>query len=679
MKMPIGWDSTVHVDPPEDQALQAIIAADFGAELDSVKLDGKIHRFKARGDTGREKSGWYLFFSDHIPAGSFGTWRGDHTWKWSAKIGREIGAAELEEIEQRQALVDQAREAELKKQRDLAAQSAAEIWNTTEEASEDHEYLRRKKVKNFGLHITGDGRLIMPVYVGDKIRSLQYISADGTKQFHAGGEVSGGYFMIPAANNGDRKIFICEGYATGASIAEATGSSVVIALNAGNLAKVSTWIRGLVGADCEITIVADHDDNNVGQEKAAKAAEASGAKIITPPETGDANDYAASHGIDALKSLLTVQDRWLVKGRDFYSKPAPIKWLIKHWIPQGSYCMTFGASGAGKSFVVIDWALHIAAQLPDWCGQKVRGGPVVYLAGEGQYGMKGRVAAWVQEHGVDVDDLYVSKSARDLNTEAGYKQIVQDIDEWNVKPVLIIVDTLNRFMSGDENKADEARTLNSYCDMLMKRYGCSVIVVHHTGVSADAKDRARGSSAFKGAMDTEIKIEAMGDGQILLTQTKCKDGELAPSITMQRQVVEISGWFDEDGDPVKTLVLEQSDLQLAEKSNLSKNDRLALEAYEVAAKTKGIIKPDGKFGGVSLEDWRDSFIESRPKNEKNNVSRTIFSRAKANLLEKREICIRDLMIYPDGDLCEARCKGYVRALQKVNNQKEVMSESARNS
>jgi RecA-family ATPase len=63
--------------------------------------------------------------------------------------------------------------------------------------------------------------------------------------------------------------------------------------------------------------------------------------------------------------------------------------------------MVHGASGSGKTFVVLDWLLHIATGQPEWKGHKVKQGGVVYLAGEGHNGLKGRMAAWLQHYQVD--------------------------------------------------------------------------------------------------------------------------------------------------------------------------------------------------------------------------------------------------------------------------------------
>lgn len=629
-----------------------------------MELDGRVHRFKVRGDKARQKSGWYKLFGDRLPAGAFGNWRGDVCIKWHARGEQLLTDADREEIEAIQARVLYEREQEAKRQHAAAAQSATHIWQTTADAAADHPYLTRKGVQSHGLHQTADGRLVMPIYVGDRLTSLQYIDGDGNKCFHAGGEVAAGYYMIPAAQHESRTLYICEGYATGASIAEATGAAVAVALNAGNLLKVAPWIRTQL-PDGDLVIVADNDANGVGQEKAHEAAALSGARVIVPPEEGDANDYA-QRGRD-LAALLTQRRPWLIKGRDFYKKPDPIKWLIKGWVQANALMMCFGESGAGKTFFVLDLALTIASGMTDWHGHRVKPGPVVYLAGEGHYGLKARIAAWVHERGRDVDDIYVSESACDLNTADGYNRVVREINDYKAQPVLIVVDTLNRFLLGDENKADDARSLIDACGKLMQQYRCSVLIVHHTGVSPDARTRARGSSAFKGAMDVELLVEAVTGGAIKVTQTKSKDAEAPMPLCFDKVQTTVPGWYDDDGDPVTSVVLEPADLdERTEPKKRSKAAQRGMDAYEQAARTKGHINADGSFGGVDLDDWREAFEVLGPEDETTDSMRGLFSRSKRQLIESGEIVAKNMRFYPGGDLAELRERWYINDLQKVN-------------
>ena len=250
-----------------------MLAAGIGIEeAPDVVLDGRPHRFRVAGDKGREKSGWYVFFGDNLPAGRFGNWRGDLSVAWHATPDHVLTPAERELIELSYERARLMHEAEAKKKHEQAAAACSEIWEKAAAADSANGYLVRKQVKSHGLRQTGDGRLIMPIYVGERLTSLQYISADGTKEFHAGGEVSYGYFFIPPTGAAAKAVYVVEGYATGASVHEATGAGVVVALNAGNLSKVGQFLRGKM-PQARIAFVADNDKSGVGQQKARAAAE----------------------------------------------------------------------------------------------------------------------------------------------------------------------------------------------------------------------------------------------------------------------------------------------------------------------------------------------------------------------------------------------------------------------
>jgi KaiC/GvpD/RAD55 family RecA-like ATPase len=229
--------------------------------------------------------------------------------------------------------------------------------------------------------------------------------------------------------------------------------------------------------------------------------------------------------------------------------------------------MMHGPSGGGKTFVLLDMLCHIASGKNSWMDWKVKNGSVVYLAGEGHHGLKGRIAAWMNHHNTHNLNLWISKDGCDLNTPEGYKKVAESIRAMNIKPSAIAVDTLHRFLFGDENSAQDAKTMIDACANLMKEFGCSVILVHHTGVSEEAQHRARGSSAWKGALDIEISVQPRKDGQITLIQRKAKDAELAEPLWLELQSVDIPGWQDEDGDPVTSAVVIASDAPVERKAD----------------------------------------------------------------------------------------------------------------
>jgi putative DNA primase/helicase len=545
----------IYDDPPELQIQDAMRGVGLDAPA-KIIIDGQIHRFATKGK--RDDSGWYIFFDGEPVAGCFGSWRDGIDVPFRSKMTREITPAEQMALTKRMAEAKAARDAERQRKASMAADTVSQIWESAGAASPDHPYLKRKGIQPHGVRITGDGRIMAPLHNNDgELVSLQYISEDGEKRYHPGAATKSAYWLI---GDVQKTVFIAEGFATAATILEVTGQAVAIAYSAGNLPSVTGQVRERFGATQEIVIVADNDESDLGKKYADQAAAKYGARIVMPPIQGDANDYVQSgHDLNAL--LYPPVSEWLIQADEFSSQPSPIAWLVKHWLQDHALIMVHGMSGGGKTFVVLDMAMRIASTMNDWCGNKVHNGSVVYLAGEGHYGLRGRVAAWKQHNKIDKLNMYLSRAGCDLNTPDGYQLVLDNVRSLPEKPRIIIVDTLHRFLSGDENSAQDAKSMLDACSALMLEFGCSVLLVHHTGVSEEAQHRARGSSAWRGALDIEISVvPAKAPGLPLeIVQRKSKDAEIAEPIYGTLEQVEIEGWIDEDGEPVTSAVLTQSE------------------------------------------------------------------------------------------------------------------------
>jgi putative DNA primase/helicase len=197
-----------------------------------------------------------------------------------------------EEIAQREAK----RKAEadlLASRRETAADKAASIWNApasaleaTQPAIADHGYLKHKRVQPHGakiyhgsLTIGGmacNNALMIPMKLNGKISSLQFINRDGEKRFLPDGEK--GYYLIGKIAP-DAPACIAEGFATGASIHEATGHAVVVAFDAGNLRKTAALLRAKYP---DVLIVLCADDDEAGRRGATEAAQAVGGFVAMP-------------------------------------------------------------------------------------------------------------------------------------------------------------------------------------------------------------------------------------------------------------------------------------------------------------------------------------------------------------------------------------------------------------
>lgn len=218
------------------------------------------------------------------------------------------------------------------------------------------------------------------------------------------------------------------------------------------------------------------------------------------------------------------------KVSDLLSDIKSVQWLIDNYLETDALSMVFGPSGGGKSFTVVDMACCVATGTP-WHGMAVRQGAVFYIAGEGHNGLARRFKAWTKARGVEITkDTPFFKSNRAimmLNATAA-SELSAEVDrlarETGMEPVLVIIDTLARnFGDGDENKQQDANLFIEHLDeFIRRRWKCNVMTVHHSGHDMD---RARGSSALKGAMDQEIWVKGQA-GHIELKVTKMKDAEI---------------------------------------------------------------------------------------------------------------------------------------------------------
>ena len=294
-------------DPIEHFRLAIAAAGLIAPEL--IDADGAIHRFSTNGKQG-DDSGWYSLHMDGIPAGSFGCWRQGMQSTWCAKSDHTMTDAEREAHRQRMKADKAQRDADMQASQQQASQSAAALLSQAEAASA-HPYLTRKGVKPQGVKVFGDKLLIPLRDTAGQLHSLQTIAPDGDKRFHPGGRIKGCYYSIgkPAG-----VLVVCEGFATGASIYEATGHAVAVAFNAGNLEAVTLALHKKYPA-LVIVVAADDDwrtEGNPGLSYAKAAALAVGGVSVTPqfpadrpPKASDFNDLATLAGLGAVNACFT--------------------------------------------------------------------------------------------------------------------------------------------------------------------------------------------------------------------------------------------------------------------------------------------------------------------------------------------------------------------------------------
>ncbi len=310
------------------QFRDAIRAA--GLEPPDVIEPGKLHRFPGVGKRNGNTAGWCRLFDDGM-GGCFGDWSSGFTENWQANREKPFSQAERAAFMRRVEETRKRAETERQQQFSEAAAKAASTWNAAEPANDDHPYLVRKGIKANGARLH-QGAVVVPVRSGGELHSLQFIAEDGTKRFLSGGRISGGYFSIGTIQGADA-LCIAEGFATGATIHQATGYPVAVAFNAGNLEPVAHAMREKLPS-LTLIICADDDadtEDNPGITKANHAALAVGARVTVPSfgeqrtaGVTDFNDMAALFGLEAVAKAIHGAIVPNETDHDGWSDPLPL-------------------------------------------------------------------------------------------------------------------------------------------------------------------------------------------------------------------------------------------------------------------------------------------------------------------------------------------------------------------
>lgn len=301
--------------------------------------------------------------------------------------------------------------------------------------------------------------------------------------------------------------------------------------------------------------------------------EAIGCKVIDlpippgKPEGWDAADAVAEGEDIALLIAQRPKEKSKIRilDMDEICRIEPAQWLVRGILPLDGFTGLYGLPGSTKSFVALDIAMCVATGRK-WLGKhRTTQARVLYVNGEGQRGIKKRVAGWRQTF-ESTNQFHLVPQAVAMPTDE-LDELISEIRSLPSMPGLIVLDTLARtFGGGDENTQKDMNAYVAAVDRLKAETGASVIVVHHSGKD-DARG-ARGSSAFTGAVDTLIHCTREGDEVTLANRAphgKQKDAEEFEDIHLRKTVIELTDAPMEEDDetgelkPVTTLVMMPDD------------------------------------------------------------------------------------------------------------------------
>lgn len=209
---------------------------------------------------------------------------------------------------------------------------------------------------------------------------------------------------------------------------------------------------------------------------------------------------------------------------DIYNLPDPT-YLISRVLQTASVSLLYGVSGTGKTFTCLDLALSIAHGIP-WHGRKVKQGPVWYINTEGGRALKKRLKAWYKEHSTlsPSPDFKVIPWSLDLLRD--YQTLLDTLEEQDEVPAFITFDNFSMCTDKvNQNLQEEVAAILKRLHYIADRYGCHIMVVHHTNKEGDVN----GTMAFRNHVDTMIELKkedkSQKDSPILFSSQKARDDE----------------------------------------------------------------------------------------------------------------------------------------------------------
>jgi len=267
------------------------------------------------------------------------------------------------------------------------------------------------------------------------------------------------------------------------------------------------------------------------------------------------------------------------------------RYLVKGIIPHPGLTVIWGPPKSGKSFWTSDVVLHAALGW-EYRERRVKQGSVVYCCFEGQSGIQARVEAFRQRFLTEeVEDVpfFLQPVTMDLVKEHG--ELITAIRNVNQIPVAVVLDTLNRSLVGSESSDEDMSAYVRATDAIRDAFNCSVLVVHHCGVSGD---RPRGHTSLTGAAEAQLAVKKDLNENVIVTVEYMKDGKSGDTIVSRLELVEEVG-LDEDGDRITSCVVVPSETPAATENatKLTQNQRTFFDVLARAGRP------------LSAEEWAE--------------------------------------------------------------------------
>src|SRR5262249_27818702 len=322
-------------------------------------------------------------------------------------------------------------------------------------------------------------------------------------------------------------------------------------------------------------------------------------------------------------------------------------YLVKGLLANTGLAVIWGPPKCGKSFWAADLGMHIALGR-DYRGHRVQQATVVYVALEGRHGFPARVEAFRRHHNVDNAPFYLLTASLDLVAKSGQLIAAIKAQLGENLPGALFLDTLNRSLVGSESKDEDMARFLAAAESVALELSCAVVIVHHCGIDAS---RPRGHTSLSGAVESQLKVERVDTGEVIVTVELAKDFAEGTEIVSRLDRVELGS--DADGDPITSLVVLPVDGPIQRRTvtrKLSPRQQLALAALDECAASGGTPAPASlelpvRTVVVQLNSWREELYRKGVLDREAKSPREEFKRVRQQLQARSLIGVNGELVW----------------------------------
>jgi hypothetical protein len=387
----------------------------------------------------------------------------------------------------------------------------------------------------FGVGIRPDGAVTIPYASGTKIRRG---IPHGERAFFFEGDLS----LFPGTSLPSSQVILVEGETDTMRLTQELRAAAS-PFTAVGLPGIETWRQSFAEALApaeNVYVILDNDKDYMVQGRVDHAwtqirgdLGRKARRVRLPNDCKDICEFfAKGYTLGVLKELIETPVYGSVfSPLDLTSEPPPVRWLVDGMFCLGDVNLLLGEPGIGKSWLSMALAVAIVQGTP-WLGRKTEQGRVLYVDEENSVDL---VYDRLRKLGLSMTDApnlrYLSNEGILLDRHAD-KLVDEALD---YQPVLIVLDALTRFHSGDEDKAGSMSQLyNNALKPLARQTGATVLLLHHAGKteSNSSYRRSRGSGEIIANADAGFDVRQTGINALSIANFKSRRKQMGETINV---------------------------------------------------------------------------------------------------------------------------------------------------